>query len=53
MAGAETIAKALGGGKTGSCWMARCPARDDRVPSLSISRTLIAHGLEGSGVSIA
>ncbi len=34
---AEIIAKALGGRKTGRCWMARCPAHDDREPSLSIA----------------
>ena len=33
---AETIAKALGGSKTGSNWMARCPVHHDRNPSLSI-----------------
>jgi putative DNA primase/helicase len=33
---AETIAKALGARKTGRGWMARCPAHDDREPSLSI-----------------
>src|ERR1700730_12983342 len=33
---AETIAKALGGRKTGAEWMARCPAHEDRKPSLSI-----------------
>jgi len=33
---AETIAKALGGGKACDGWMARCPAHDDRKPSLSI-----------------
>jgi putative DNA primase/helicase len=33
---AETIAKALGGRKAGDAWMARCPAHDDREPSLSI-----------------
>lgn len=33
---AETIAKALGGRKVGGAWMARCPAHDDRDPSLSI-----------------
>jgi putative DNA primase/helicase len=33
---AETIAKALGGRKVGGAWMARCPAHDDRYPSLSI-----------------
>jgi len=36
MAYAEAIAKALGGHKTGHDWMARCPAHDDREPSLSI-----------------
>ena len=34
---AETIAKALGGHRAGTTWMARCPAHDDRNPSLSIS----------------
>src|SRR5215831_15490471 len=34
---AETIAKALDGRKAGGCWMARCPAHDDRKPSLSIT----------------
>jgi putative DNA primase/helicase len=33
---AESIAKALGGRKVGDSWMARCPAHDDRKPSLSI-----------------
>jgi hypothetical protein len=33
---AETIAKALGGRKVGQGWTARCPAHDDREPSLSI-----------------
>jgi putative DNA primase/helicase len=33
---AETIAKALGGRRAGSCWMARCPVHEDREPSLSI-----------------
>ena len=33
---AETIAKAFGGRKVGQGWMARCPAHDDRKPSLSI-----------------
>jgi putative DNA primase/helicase len=36
---AEAIAKALGGRKTGAAWMARCPAHDDRAPSLSIAET--------------
>ena len=34
---AESIAKALGGRKVGSGWMARCSAHKDREPSLSIS----------------
>ena len=33
---ADTIAKVLGGRKVGGGWMARCPAHDDREPSLSI-----------------
>lgn len=33
---AETIARALGGRKVGQGWTARCPAHDDREPSLSI-----------------
>jgi putative DNA primase/helicase len=33
---AETIAKALGGRKAGSGWITRCPAHDDRSPSLSL-----------------
>jgi phage/plasmid primase-like uncharacterized protein len=35
--GAETIAKALGGHRAGSGWVARCPAHDDRTPSLSLA----------------
>ncbi|HEX5864835.1 MAG TPA: hypothetical protein VF014_11390 [Casimicrobiaceae bacterium] len=34
---AEAIAKALGGRKAGGGWTARCPAHEDREPSLSIS----------------
>lgn len=34
---AETIAKALGGRRAGDTWMARCPAHDDREPSLAIT----------------
>ncbi len=34
---AEAIARALGGRKVGRCWTARCPAHDDRDPSLSIN----------------
>ena len=37
MTAAETIAKALGGRRTGSGWTARCPLHDDQKPSLSIS----------------
>lgn len=37
MTSAETIARALDGLKTGTSWMARCPAHDDRKPSLSIA----------------
>ena len=33
---AEEIARALGGHKAGSSWMARCPAHDDRKPSLTL-----------------
>jgi putative DNA primase/helicase len=33
---AENIAKALRGHKIGSGWIARCPAHDDRTPSLSL-----------------
>jgi putative DNA primase/helicase len=36
MSGAAIVAKALGGRKVGSDWTARCPAHDDRSPSLSI-----------------
>jgi hypothetical protein len=33
---AEIIARGLGGRKVGAGWMVRCPAHDDRNPSLSI-----------------
>ena len=33
---AAEIARRLGGHKCGSCWMACCPAHDDREPSLSV-----------------
>ena len=33
---AESIARALGGHRAGATWMTRCPAHDDRTPSLSI-----------------
>jgi putative DNA primase/helicase len=34
---AAAIAAALHGQRSGSSWMARCPAHDDKTPSLSIS----------------
>jgi hypothetical protein len=34
---AETIAKVLGGRRAGGAWMVRCPAHEDRRPSLSVS----------------
>lgn len=34
---AESLARNLGGRRTGSHWMASCPTHDDRTPSLSIS----------------
>ena len=37
---AAIIAKALGGRKVGGGWTARCPAHDDRTPSLSIRDTV-------------
>ncbi|MBM3567329.1 MAG: virulence-associated protein E [Alphaproteobacteria bacterium] len=36
---AEAIANALGGRKAGGGWTARCPAHDDRMPSLSLTDT--------------
>jgi hypothetical protein len=36
MATGKAIATALGGRKVGGGWMARCPAHDDRTPSLAI-----------------
>jgi len=36
---AESIAVALGGRKAGYGWSARCPAHDDRTPSLSLCDT--------------
>jgi hypothetical protein len=33
---ADVIARALSGRRAGGYWMARCPAHDDRTPSLSI-----------------
>ncbi len=37
--GAKSIAEALGGRKSGTGWSARCPAHDDRTPSLSLRDT--------------
>lgn len=37
MTTAEDIAGALGGKRSGSGWIARCPAHDDQNPSLSLS----------------
>ena len=34
---ADAVAKALDGRKVGGVWMARCPAHDDRAPSLAIA----------------
>ncbi len=34
---AESLARALKARRSGSCWMANCPAHDDSTPSLSIS----------------
>ena len=42
---AEAIAKALGGRKAGISWMARCPAHDDRDPSLSIREDISGKAL--------
>jgi putative DNA primase/helicase len=40
---AAKLARALGGHRVGRVWMARCPAHDDRTPSLSIR-----DGLDGT-----
>ena len=34
---AAELAKALGGHRAGATWVARCPAHEDRKPSLSIN----------------
>jgi putative DNA primase/helicase len=36
---ARAIATALNGYKSGTCWMAPCPAHDDTTPSLAIRDT--------------
>jgi len=35
---ADTLAKVLGARRVGAAWIARCPAHEDREPSLSIRR---------------
>ena len=63
---AAAIAKALGGRKSGSGWIAKCPAHEDRNPSLSIasaadgrvlahchagcSQTAVIHSLQAAGL---
>lgn len=37
--GAERLARELRGHRVGACWMAKCPAHDDQVPSLSIKES--------------
>lgn len=37
--GAKSIAEALGGRKSGRSWSVRCPAHEDRTPSLSLLDT--------------
>src|SRR6187455_1068159 len=34
---AESLARALGGKRCGMQWLARCPAHEDRTPSLSLT----------------
>ncbi len=50
---AESIATALGGRRAGKGWMARCPAHDDRTPSLSLrdadDGTVLVHCFAGCG----
>jgi hypothetical protein len=41
------IAKGLGGRRVGGDWMARCPAHDDRAPSLLIRE--LVHSFAGGG----
>lgn len=36
---AESIARELGGVRSGTGWVMRCPAHDDHNPSLSLSDT--------------
>ena len=36
---AECIASGLAARRSGSGWMAKCPAHDDKTPSLSIGET--------------
>jgi putative DNA primase/helicase len=48
---AAKLARALGGHRVGRVWMSRCPAHDDRTPSLSIrdglDGTLLVHCFAG------
>jgi len=37
MSSAETISRALGGKRSGKNWLCRCPAHNDRNPSLSVT----------------
>lgn len=49
---AEAIAQALGGRRCGRGWLARCPAHQDRSPSLSISERggkVLVHCFAGCG----
>ena len=53
---AETLARALGGHRTGSHWMAPCPTHEDRDPSLSIrdadNGKVLVHCHAGCGQSL-
>jgi hypothetical protein len=49
---AESLARELGGRRSGPGWMARCPAHDDNKPSLSISvrnGKVLVHCFAGCG----
>ncbi|MBX3502533.1 MAG: toprim domain-containing protein [Alphaproteobacteria bacterium] len=49
---AESLARALGGRKTGNTWTARCPAHEDGTPSLSIAQAgerVLVHCHAGCG----
>jgi hypothetical protein len=59
MATAEIIARALGGGKAGGGWTARCSAHDDRCrlgrhgDIVSLARVIIAERLPHSATRVA